>query len=189
MLCFSSSRWPLVVSRGTAGALPGPLWLWLSSGTGVMVLVVGFVMRAPLRCSRRRTTRGTGGWFRTSSCPGLSRASTSLLHERKDVDGRVKPGHDEKNTTPFEGGTLQLLLSRRRLGLARLAVLFVGAVAAIGAAGDGAEHAVVSGIVTGDAADHGALQTALGVGRRGGNDRERGDGENGGWGFHDAMNS
>jgi len=25
MLCFSSSRWPLVVSRGTSGALPGPL--------------------------------------------------------------------------------------------------------------------------------------------------------------------
>src|SRR5260370_29981648 len=44
MFCFSSSRWPLVVSRGTAGALPGPLWLWLSSGTGWMVLVGGFVM-------------------------------------------------------------------------------------------------------------------------------------------------
>jgi hypothetical protein len=61
---------------------------------------------------------------------------------------------------------LQLLLPGRRPGLARLivlAILFVGAVAAIGAAGDGAEHAVVSGIMTGDAADHG--------------------------GFHDAMNS
>src|SRR5262245_34213374 len=34
MLCFSSSRWPLVVSRGTSGALPAPLWLLLSSGTG-----------------------------------------------------------------------------------------------------------------------------------------------------------
>ena len=31
---LSSSRWPLVVSSGTSGALPGPLWLWLSSGTG-----------------------------------------------------------------------------------------------------------------------------------------------------------
>jgi hypothetical protein len=29
------------------------------------------------------------------SCPGLSRASTSYFLERaKDVDGRVKPGHD-----------------------------------------------------------------------------------------------
>src|SRR5260221_9967647 len=37
ILCFSSSRWPLVVSIGTSGVLPGPLWLLLSSGTGVMV--------------------------------------------------------------------------------------------------------------------------------------------------------
>src|SRR6266702_2924317 len=30
------------------------------------------------------------------SCPGLTRASTSSsLEPRKDVDGRVKPGHDE----------------------------------------------------------------------------------------------
>src|SRR6185437_10693890 len=85
---------------------------------------------------------------------------------------------------------LQLLLPVRHPGLALLvllAVLFVGAVAAVGAAGDGAEHAVVSGIVTGDAADRGALQAALGVRRRGGNDRERSDGENGGGGFHGAT--
>src|SRR6266404_7955970 len=37
MFCFSSSRWPLVVSTGTWGVLPGPLWLLLSSGTGLMV--------------------------------------------------------------------------------------------------------------------------------------------------------
>src|SRR5258708_40208671 len=81
---------------------------------------------------------------------------------------------------------LQLLLPGRCLGLARLVVLvilFVGTVAAVGATGDGAEHAVVSGIMTGNAADHGALQAALGGGRRGGNERERGDGENGGRGF------
>src|SRR5260221_6556490 len=81
---------------------------------------------------------------------------------------------------------LQLLLPGRCLGLARLVVLvilFVGTVAAVGATGDGAEHAVVSGIMTGNAADHGALQAALGGGRRGGNERERGDGENGGLGF------
>src|SRR6185436_13570113 len=40
MLFFSSSRWPLVVSRGTPGALPGPLWLWLSSGMGGAVFVI-----------------------------------------------------------------------------------------------------------------------------------------------------
>jgi hypothetical protein len=48
ILCFSSSRWPRVVSSGTAGALPGPLWLWLSSGTGGMVLSSGLVMRTSL---------------------------------------------------------------------------------------------------------------------------------------------
>src|SRR5947209_589194 len=40
MLCFSSSRWLLVVSSGILGSLPGPLWLLLSSGTGGMVLVM-----------------------------------------------------------------------------------------------------------------------------------------------------
>src|SRR3979411_3565592 len=44
MLAFSSSRCALVVSTGTSGALPGPLWLWLSSGTGLMVFVLGFVI-------------------------------------------------------------------------------------------------------------------------------------------------
>jgi hypothetical protein len=39
-LFFSSSRWPLVVSRGTLGALPGPLWLWLSSGMGGVDFVI-----------------------------------------------------------------------------------------------------------------------------------------------------
>jgi hypothetical protein len=33
----------------------------------------------------------------SSSCPGLSRASTSFgVGCKKDVDGRDKPGHDEK---------------------------------------------------------------------------------------------
>src|SRR5207237_10413203 len=60
MLCFSSSRWPLVVSTGTLGSLPGPLWLLLSSGTGVMcfdVFVIQYLrdhgrtiaVRAPFR--------------------------------------------------------------------------------------------------------------------------------------------
>jgi hypothetical protein len=31
-----------------------------------------------------------------SSCPRLSRASTSFLHKVKDVDGRDKPGHDAR---------------------------------------------------------------------------------------------
>src|SRR5262249_62272230 len=36
-----------------------------------------------------------------SSCPRLSRASTSFASARKDVDGRAKPGHD--------GGMLKIL--------------------------------------------------------------------------------
>src|SRR5438094_7364323 len=40
MLFFSSSRWPLVVSRGMLGALPGPLWLRLSGGIGGTVFVI-----------------------------------------------------------------------------------------------------------------------------------------------------
>src|SRR5258708_34362045 len=63
------------------------------------------------------------------------------------------------------------LLSRgrsRRLTLALLlARLLLGVAAAIDTAGDRTEHAMMDGIVTGDAADHGALQAALGVGRRG----------------------
>src|SRR5262245_19770544 len=31
-----------------------------------------------------------------SSCPGLTRASTTSPVEEKDVDGRGKPGHDER---------------------------------------------------------------------------------------------
>src|SRR6185369_17143377 len=83
---------------------------------------------------------------------------------------------------------LQLLLPRGPSGLLlSLTVLFVGAVPAIGAAGDGADDAVMSGIVTGDAANHGAFQATLGISGRSGNDRQRCGGENGGCGFHDAA--
>src|ERR1700753_1522448 len=59
MLCFSSSRWPLVVSSGTRGVLPGPLWLWFSSGTGLMVAVRGFVMAfSPVLTETKRGSRG-----------------------------------------------------------------------------------------------------------------------------------
>src|ERR1700748_2950915 len=65
MLCFSSSRWPLVVSSGTDGVLPGPLWLCASSGTGWMVLFNGFVI-AGLRCLWGPTllTEGRSCWNR-----------------------------------------------------------------------------------------------------------------------------
>jgi hypothetical protein len=39
-----------------------------------------------------------------SSCPALCRASTSYLRcSKKDVDGRVKPGHDEKRVGVRDG--------------------------------------------------------------------------------------
>jgi hypothetical protein len=49
----------LVVSMGTPGALPGPLWLWLSSGTGLMVFITGFVI-IPLRILRRENADNFG---------------------------------------------------------------------------------------------------------------------------------
>ena len=77
------------------------------------------------------------------------------------------------------------LLPHRRLALALpLALLFVGAVAAVGAAGDGAEYAMMAGIMAGDAADHGAFQAAFG--RGGGCGGECCDGDEGGEGFHDG---
>src|SRR3954452_17075535 len=114
------------------------------------------------RPSTRRCPRGTPTAVSTGSPP--SRGRQLCLGER-----------------------LQLLLPRRQLALAlgltlRLAVLLVGAVAAVGAAGDGAEHAVMAGIMAGDAADRGAFQAAFCHG--GGCGCERGDGEDGGEGFY-----
>jgi hypothetical protein len=70
--------------------------------------------------------------------------------------------------------SLHPLLASRRAALAlallialALAVLLVRVVAAVKTASGGAEHAMMAGIMAGDAADHGALDAALGVGRRG----------------------
>jgi hypothetical protein len=69
-----------------------------------------------------------------------------------------------------------LLLLLLLLLLPLLQLLLPGVAAAVDASGDGAEHAVMAGIVTGDAADRCALQAALGVGWFG-SQRERRDGE------------
>src|SRR5258705_2047078 len=80
MLFFSSSRWPLVVSRGTLGALPGPLWLWLSSGTGLMVFVRVFVMRG-LRFLFGGNADGVDGVPGNSRHSGMVRSTTvSQVH-------------------------------------------------------------------------------------------------------------
>ena len=48
-----------------------------------------------------------------------------------------------------------------------LALLLVGTMASVKTAGCRAERTVMAGIVTGDAADHGTLQAALGLGASG----------------------
>ncbi len=59
------------------------------------------------------------------------------------------------------------------LRLLLLALLLLGAMTPIEAAGGRTEHAMVTGVVTGDAADHGALQAALGLGGASGRESER----------------
>ena len=66
-----------------------------------------------------------------------------------------------------------------------LPFLLLGAVAAVETAGGSAEQTVMTGIMTGDAADHGTLQAPLGFGGTGGRNRKsRGDKKSGD-GFHD----
>ena len=75
------------------------------------------------------------------------------------------PFCDDEGTSRTKARALQLLLPGRRLTLLLLLQLLLpGMAAAVDAAGDGAEDAVVAGIVTGDAADRRALQAALGIG-------------------------
>src|ERR1700733_12710204 len=62
------------------------------------------------------------------------------------------------------------------LRLLLLTFLLPGAVAAVEATGGSAEHAMVTSVMTGDAADHGALQATLGLGAFGRNG-ERGNDE------------
>src|SRR4051812_21563123 len=86
-----------------------------------------------------------------------TRGNNSPDHNHGGYGSRRSPGRREELK----------LLPRRRLALAlalalALPILFVGAVAAVGAAGDGAEYAVMAGIVAGDAADRGAFQAAFG---------------------------
>jgi hypothetical protein len=89
--------------------------------------------------------------------------------------------------------SLHPLLPGRRTALALVLVialatiLLVGVVAAVEAAGGGAEYAVMTGIVAGDTADHGALEAALGVGRRGRGGQDKCGGGQCDQGFHDAI--
>ena len=83
------------------------------SRVGVICLQRGFEARKPMLRVRRRvrllSVRRCSSWLRVgwafrTSCPGLSRASTSSPPANtKDVDGRDKPGHDvEAQCLSFE---------------------------------------------------------------------------------------
>jgi hypothetical protein len=58
-----------------------------------------------------------------------------------------------------------------------LPFLLLGVAAAIEAAGSGAEDAVMTGVVAGDAADDGALDAAFGIGGGGCAEHEKGGGD------------
>jgi hypothetical protein len=72
-------------------------------------------------------------------------------------------------------GADSLLLRVRLLLSPLLLLLLPGAMAAIEAAGGGSQQTVMAGIVSGNAADHGALQAAFGLGAIGRNDECDGD--------------
>jgi hypothetical protein len=68
-----------------------------------------------------------------------------------------------------------------------LARLPVRGVAAIEAAGGGAEHTVMTGEMSGSASDDGALDAALSIGGGSGRERQRGDSERSKYGSHDHV--
>ena len=74
-----------------------------------------------------------------------------LINKKKDAAKMLLGKEDvDEWVIPFDARSEELL----------------GMVAAVEAAGGGAEHAVMAGIMTGDTADDGALDAALGVGGR-----------------------
>jgi hypothetical protein len=97
---------------------------------------------------------------------------------------RVKPGHDSSVFSHPAGAVIDRDILVLRLLL--LALLLLGAVAAVEAAGGRAEDTVMTGVMTGDAADHSTLYATLGLGalRR---DGERGNDEQCGDDFHDGA--
>ena len=70
------------------------------------------------------------------------------------------------------------------MALRLLLFVRVRAVAAVEAAGGGAEHAVMAGIMAGDPADDRTLDSALGVGRRARGNGKHGNGDGGKCGLH-----
>src|SRR6266446_5568244 len=82
-----------------------------------------------------------------------------LREQMHPTKGRVRVViASQRGFGPARGSDLPL--PGRRLAL-RPARLLLGAMAAISAAGERADGAVMSGIVAGDAADHGAFQAAF----------------------------
>src|SRR6476659_9721351 len=103
MLFFSSSRWPLVVSSGTSGALPGPLWLWLSSGTGG----TGFVI-SDLRYQRIEITPAAAGSFPQGRWRAAAARIVAGRENRFSADTAVTTGDFlEGNRRDHPAGTRQ----------------------------------------------------------------------------------
>ena len=77
-----------------------------------------------------------------------------------------RPGMTKSHLV-LAGGRLSLTLALL------LPLLLLGMMTAVETSGRGTEHAVMPGVVTGDTADHGALDAALGVGRSGQGQRQQ----------------
>jgi hypothetical protein len=107
-----------------------------------------------------------------------------LAAQRSDGLLRFAPRNDGRASHPLlPGGRLSAPALLWLLPLL-LPLLFVGAMAADEASGGGAEHAVMSRVMAGEAADRGAFQAALGVGRIC-SKRKRRESEQSGNYFHD----
>ena len=85
-------------------------------------------------------------------------------HIAKRMDQFKKPGRHIPLVAVIVAESHSAAPALRLLLLPRL---LLGTMASIEAAGGSAKHAMVAGIVTGDAADHSALQAALGLGDEG----------------------
>ena len=106
-------------------------------------------------------------------CPAMTRERLERA-TRGDSVARARRDENEPGASlftsaylhPFPPGGLALALALTLALALSLPLPLVGVVAAIEAAGGSAEHAMMAGIMTGDTADDGALDAALGVGGR-----------------------
>src|SRR5579883_184462 len=115
----------LVAEHGPAHAEPLVMHRLVHGGVSSWVMARGALVGK--RSLPDRTTRCHLG-NSSPSCPGLSRASTSLQRfGKQDVDGRDKPGHEDHLACEFLPDPLAVLAQcRYRAILARLAGALCG---------------------------------------------------------------